>query len=366
MTRTVGVEEEFLLVEPASSGLRPVGEAVVQATERTSDGQFEHEFKQEQAELATAPHESMTDLAGQLRTRRAELANGARLHGARLAALGTNPRQTAHSGVNDRRYARMGQLFGHVARVQLSCGMHVHVAIGSAEEGVAVLDRIRPWLPILLALSANSPYWNSEDTGYASYRSILWGQWPTAGVTDAFGDVAGYDKVREQLVASGAAIDDGMIYFDARLSLRYPTVEIRVADVSPFVEDAVLIAALARAMVQTAAADQDSGRPPPQVRTELMRAASWRAARWGVDGDLLDLTGPEPVPLGAGALIGRLIDWIGPALASTGDADLVDSGIRTILARSTGARLQRAAYAAAGSFDDVVDAIVAQTVPESL
>ena len=110
-----------------------------------------------------------------------------------------------------------------MARQQLSCGMHVHVGLESRAEGVAVLDRIRPWLSVLMALSANSPFAHGVDTGYASYRTVLWGQWPTATVTEAFGDEAGYDRVIAELIASEAALDDGMIYFEARLSASYPT-----------------------------------------------------------------------------------------------------------------------------------------------
>ena len=191
-----------------------------------------------------------------MRARRRLLAEAARDQGARLLVTGTSPVPGRATPTDDQRYDRMNAAFAVVARQQLSCGMHVHVAVASRAEGVAVLDRIRPWLSVLIALSANSPFSGGHDTGYASYRSVLWGQWPTATVTEAFGDEAGYDDVIDAVIASGAALDHGMIYFEARLSASYPTVEIRVADVCLDVDDAVTVAGLARGLVEACGASR--------------------------------------------------------------------------------------------------------------
>ena len=172
-----------------------------------------------------------------------------------VVAVATSPFKVRPTPTENERYARMTEMFGIIARQQLTCGQHIHVSINSPDEGVAALDRIRGWLPLLTAISANSPYWQGQDTGYASYRSIAWGQWPTAGPTEAFGDVDGYHRAIAGLLATGAAMDDGMIYFDARLSAKYPTLEIRVPDVCTDVGDSALIAALARGLVDTSATD---------------------------------------------------------------------------------------------------------------
>ena len=359
MTRTVGVEEEFLLVGSSEPRPTPVGELVAESAACRSDGQYEHELKQEQAEFGTAPCLSVHELTRQLRERRAELAKSARLHGARLAALATSPIPSQATPTPDRRYQRMSEVFGRIVAPQLTCGMHVHVSVESPDEGVAVLDRIRPWLAPLLALSANSPFWRGEDTGYASYRSIIWSLWPTAGVTEPFGDVAGYERVREQLIASGAALDDGMLYFNARLSARYPTVELRIADVCPDVADAATIAALARALVTTAAAEWAEGRPPAAVRTELLRAASWRAARWGVAEELVN---PDTAtPLAAWSLIEVMVGRVASALQEAGDTEIVENGLAAIRSRGNGAELQRSIFDREYSLDAVVDAIAART-----
>lgn len=376
MVRTVGVEEEFLLLRADLGGLAPRGEEVVDlATDRERDanadadadaevdaggtpvGQaFEHELKREQAELGTPPCSAMDELGEQLRGLRERLATAAASRGVRLVACGTSPLPGSTTTTADDRYERMGHDFAITARQQLTCGMHVHVAVDSRDEGVAVLDRIRPWLAVLSALSANSPFWQGRDTGYASYRSQLWGQWPTAGPVEPFGDVAGYDRATADLVASGAALDHGMIYFDARLSASYPTVEIRVADVCPSVTEAVLLATLARALVSTAARRSRDGEPAVAVRTDLLRAAQWRAARWGMTGDLVDPTAASIVP--AWTMAGRLVDWVRAELVATGDVGLVAHGLDFVGRTGTGAQRQRAALSGSGRIEDVLRALV--------
>ena len=160
------------------------------------------------------------------------------------------------------RYRRIQSEYGELARQALVCAMHVHVDVADDEEAVRVVDGIRPWLPLLVALSANSPFWQGRDTGHASWRSQVWSRWPTAGAAQPFGDVATYRAGRASGCSSwGAGLDPGMLYFDVRLAAHYPTVEIRVADVCTDVEDAALVALLARALVTTVAADPASGRP---------------------------------------------------------------------------------------------------------
>jgi carboxylate-amine ligase len=246
----------------------------------------------------------------------------------------------------------MAAMFGIIAAQQLTCGQHIHVAIESTEEGVAILDRIRSWLPLLVALSANSPYWQGRDTGYASYRSIAWGQWPTAGPTEIFGSVQGYHRAIEDLLATGAAMDAGMIYFDARLSASYPTLEIRVPDVCTDVRDSALLAALARGLVDTAAAQWRHGQPADPTRIEVLRGAAWRAARFGLGERLLDHRCRRLVP--AWAMIDALVQHVLPALRTHGDLDLVLAGIAGLRGRGTGADRQRAAYRRRALLTDVV------------
>ena len=363
--REVGVEEEFLLIDSTRLRAMPDGEAVVAEASRrlpelSGDGHgVAQEFKREQVETGSAPRRDLAELESDLRNLRGALSASARTLGRELAAMGTCPLRVASTTSPDERYMQMADAIGIVARNHLTCGMHVHVSIATRAEGVAVLDRIRLWLPSLLALSANSPYWQGEDTSYASYRHVALGLWPTAGPTDEFGDEAGYDAAVAHLINSGAALDAGMIYFDARLSARYPTVEIRAADVAPRLGTATMIAALCRALVETAAQEARQGSGSSGLRTDLLRAAMWRAARSGMSGDLFDPVEAQPVH--AWNQIDKLVDHVAVALQMSGDAVVVDTALRDIHKRGTGSDEQRHSYARRGHMRDVVLEAIART-----
>jgi carboxylate-amine ligase len=361
--RTVGVEEELLLIDTDQHRSTAVADQVVDHARRADPGEdppVEHELKQEQVEIGSAVATSMAALQADLVRLRAAAARAAAVEGSTIVAIATNPWKNNPSVTPTPRYERITSEFGLLARQQLACGQHVHVGIDSRAEGVAVLDQLRGWLPVLTALSANSPFWQGQDTGYQSFRSILWGRWPTAGPNDVFGDEAGYDAAVAELLESGTIIDEGMIYFDARLSARYPTVEIRVADVCTDVRDAVLLAALARALVETMAGRWRAGEPAPPIRTTLVRVAAWRAARSGVSAELVDPRTGKPVP--AWQLVSELIEQLRPALSRYGDEQLVADGLARLRSHGTGADRQRASFAVRTSLQDVVADAAARTL----
>jgi carboxylate-amine ligase len=246
----------------------------------------------------------------------------------------------------------MAEHAGLTANEQMTCACHVHVAVESDEEGVGVLDRIRTWLPALLAISANSPFWQGSDSSYASYRSQVVLRWPTAGPIDVLGSPEAYHDLVTSIIASGVALDEGMLYFDARLSNHAPTVEIRVADVCPDVDDTVLVAALSRALVDTAAAEWAEGRDAPEVPSQLVKLGSWQAARHGITGGLLRAKNLRPEP--ARFVVEELVDHVRPALRSTGDEELVDRGVEQVFARGNGAMRQRSTLERTGQLPDVV------------
>jgi carboxylate-amine ligase len=346
-TRTVGVEEELMLVDPVDGRPTSAGATVLEAAQEwlgaDADHQVEQEFKMEQTEIGSSPTTDISALRAELLQLRRSVAAAAGSTGVHVVAVATSPFKVRPTATPNDRYERMTEMFGIIARQQLTCGQHIHVSINSPDEGVAALDRIRPWLPLLTAISANSPYWQGQDTGYASFRTVMWGLWPTTGPAGPFVDEAGYDAALDDLISTGAAMDLGMIYFDARLSARYPTVEIRVADVCTDVDDAVVIAALCRALVDTVADDWRTGRPVRSVPPQIHRAASWRAARFGLTGDLVDptrRTGLVP----AAVAVAELVERVSAALAGHGDSQLVADGVARMLQGGTGAERQRAAF----------------------
>jgi glutamate---cysteine ligase / carboxylate-amine ligase len=253
------------------------------------------------------------------------------------------------------RYRKIYAEYGELARGGLVCAMHVHVGIADDEEGVRVIDGIRPWLPLLLALSTNSPYWQGRDTGHASWRSQVWGTWPTAGAAQPFGDAATYRAVADQLVGWGAGMDRAMLYYDARLSEQYPTVEIRVADVCTDLEDAALVALLARALVETHAVDDRA----PTWRADLLRAAGWRAARFGLAADLVHPVDGTLAP--PRVVFDAAVEHVRPALEASGDLKLVVESFERLVARGTGATRQRRAFEVSQDLRAVVEDVARRT-----
>jgi glutamate---cysteine ligase / carboxylate-amine ligase len=382
-TRAIGVEEELLLVDPANGipqamsadviryahehgevprGSRdmPGGSAGDGAPDTMSGETLETEFQREQLEVCTRPCGSLKELSDQVRWARHATSEAARGVGVAVAALATSPVIVRPSLTPSRRYRRMADAYALTADEQLTCGCHVHVSVTSPDEGAAVLDRIRPWLPPLLALSANSPFWQGRDTGYESWRQQVWWRWPSSGPTELFESAKAYRATVEAMVGTGVLLDEGMIYFDARLSRRYPTVEIRVADVCLHADDAVLIAALVRALVDTASRAWQAGEPPDPVRTELLRLAMWRASRSGLRGDLLHPLTRRAAP--AKAVLGALIDHVSPALERSGDLETVEELLHRLQERGNGAGSQRAVYARTRDVTAVVFDAVRRTI----
>ncbi|GAA1913054.1 glutamate--cysteine ligase 2 [Streptantibioticus ferralitis] len=347
--RLVGVEEELLLVDPGTGTVKAVAGQVL--AHRGNDA-LQAELQREQLEFATRPCTRLEELAKQIREGRTHLAQKARSVGAEAVALATSPLPADPTLTLTPRYRRMAEAFGLTAHEQLTCGCHIHVEVGSTDEGVAVIDRIRPWLAPLIALSGNSPFWRGRDSSYASYRYQAWGRWPTAGPTELFGSGAAYQSLVRALLATQTTLDEGMIYFDARLSHRYPTVEVRVADVCLYADDTVLLACLVRGLVETAARDWRAGRPPDPVPAPVLRLAAWRASRSGLAGRLLHPRSHTPAP--AADVVRHLLRYVTPALRDLGDLDPAEELLSQLLCRGSGVQAQRAAYAERGSLTDVV------------
>ncbi|GAA4308598.1 glutamate--cysteine ligase [Streptomyces venetus] len=359
--RTVGVEEELLLVDPETGEPRALSAAVLAraAQDDAEQDVFEKELHEQMLEFATHPQSSMESLRAEIVRCRKEAARHAGEIGCTVAALATSPLPVSPAiGVN-RRYQWMADQYGIATREQLVMGCHVHVSVESEDEGVAVVDRLRPWLQVLKAISANSPFWQGKDSGYSSYRSRVWLRWPSAGPTEIFGSAERYHRLIADMVATGAILDDGMIYFDARLSQRYPTVEIRVSDVCLHSGTAVLIAMLARGLVETAAREWREGREPLDHSVSLLRLADWQAARSGLTGELLHPVTMRRMP--AEAVVRALLDHVEEALAGTGDLDRARAACEEVLRDGNGARVQRELMERTGSLRDVVTECVRHT-----
>ena len=361
----MGVEEELLVVDPATRTVTSRAREVVRqndehgrgsSPDRASD-EVDKELFRHQLEIRTDPTLDVDDAIAQVVAGRRTAGEAAAALELAVAVCATVPLAVEEPVISDNeRYRDMAETFGQVARRGTTCGMHVHVAIDSPEEGVSCIDRITPWLPVLLAVSTNSPYEEGRDTGYASWRTQLWSTWPSAGPTEPFGSYAGYRRACERMIASGAARDPGMLYFDARLSLGQPTLEVRILDAVTDPEDVGMLTALIRALVETAVEGWPEGLPG--WRAEELRAARWRASRYGLAGRLLDPATHALRP--AREVLSRLVDLVSGRLDASGDRDRVARGVERVLS-ATGATRQRAAYEVSGSLQGVVDDVLQRT-----
>ena len=358
---TIGVEEEFLLADPAS------GEPV--AVNETVAGHAAERGVKLQLELTSCQVETTTDVVGgsrelgdQLRRLRRIAAEAAEAGGARLLAVGLPPTVPHEFPITDTpRYRQIADRFGMIAHEQGICGAHVHVAVPTREAAIQVSNRLRPWLPLLLALTANSAVYRNTDTGYASWRSVLWARWPSAGPPPRFDSADEYDAVVQMLHHAGAILDDGMVYWDVRPSANFPTIEVRVADVPASVSETVLLAVLIRAAVMTALDEERRGESVPPLTPHALRAAYWKSAREGLAGDALDLTeGHESAP--ARMLLGRMVEHVRPALEAVGDYDLVTNELDRIAAQGNGAMRQRQAWQRRHDVADVIAEAAAATL----
>ena len=352
---TVGVEEEFSIVDAASGQLRPAADDVLPQAVRRLGSQADAELNRSQVETETAVCRTLAEIRAEVERIRAELADAAAAADFAVLASGTHPTATpADSEVNPakERYRRLEREYQAVAREQLVSGCHVHVGIADRDLAIEVLDRVRPWVSTVVALAANSPFWAGSDSGYASYRTEVWSRWPLTGLPEELGSRAAFDALIAELQAVEGLPDATFLYWDVRPSARYETLEFRAADACLDIDDVVMVAGLWRALARTAAAEARRGTPRPPLRGELVEVARWRASRYGLDGTLVDLSRRETAP--AADVVGRLLDHVRPALEEEGDWDEVRELVEGTLAGGNGAGRQRAAFARRGDMSDVI------------
>ncbi|MFA1550412.1 glutamate--cysteine ligase [Actinomadura chokoriensis] len=358
MALRFGIEEEYFVVDPVSREVVPRAAAVVRRAGAALGERVSTELVAFLAEAKTSPCDDLDKLRDQIRAMRAAMAAAAAAEGVRLAATGTpvlGELLPAPIGAGPR-YAESLAVYRGLDDEQSICSCHVHVEMPDRERAVQVSNHLRPWLPTLLALAANSPYWAGRDTGHACWRALAWARWPVAGPPPFFASAAHYDDLVGTLLGCGALMDTGTVFWDVRPSARLPTVEIRLADVAPTAADAAVFAALVRALVRVSSDAVDAGERAPDPPHEMLRAAYWLAARDGLAGRGVDVRTGRPA--GFGELAGDLLAHALPALADTGDLPFVARGVRRLLAGGTGAERQRAAYRERGRLADAVDAVL--------
>lgn len=355
---TFGVEEEFLLVDPRSGAPIPKNTQVADSA-RAMGVDLQLELTSCQVETSTGVHSRADELLRDLYELRCAVVRCAADNDARLLAAGVPPTiPDAYPVTDTPRYRRIEKHFGMLAHEQGLCGCHVHVSVSDPETAVQISNHLRPWLPVFLSLTANSAIYRGTDTGYASWRNVLWRRWPSAGPPPYFTSSADYDTAVDMMLTCGSILDPAMVYWDIRRNTTFPTLEIRISDVPATVEESALLACLVRAAAIVGHDRLRRGRPAPAVPAATLRAAYWKAAHDGLDGDALDpLTGRvEP----ATVRLSRLVDYARPALRELGEEEFVTQTLVALTHRGNGARRQLAALRC-GELTDVVNELAHAT-----
>jgi YbdK family carboxylate-amine ligase len=351
---TFGVEEEYHLVEPAT------GEVATRAENLPDDGYVKGELQASQLEIGTKVCHTLTDVHEELVKARKAAARAAAQSDSVIMAAGTHPfaRWRDLTRVPIPRYDVMASRFGALADRQCVCGLHVHVSVPDLATALAIMNRARPYLPVLAALSSSSPFHDGGDTGFASFRTMWSSVWPTAGMPPVMPSVAAYERVLADLIAGGLIDDASMLYWDVRPSIHYPTLEFRAADVCADIDVAVLYAGLVRSLVRMLAREPD--RQVPDLSDATIMAARWRAAREGIRGNLCD---PLSGAIGCAAVvIRRVVAQLESDLREHGEFELIDRLVARVLNRGTSADHQRAQFAGRRDLRRVVRFLVDETM----
>ncbi|MFD6700028.1 MULTISPECIES: YbdK family carboxylate-amine ligase [unclassified Microbacterium] len=334
MTTTFGIEEEFMLLDPAT--LAPVEtaqQAIAALDDGRQDGTVAAEFLRSQVEYATPVCTTMSDAVDALIGFRRRLDRWATDAGVVAAGTGTPLSGRPLSAVSEgERYAEIASEVTSLTNDHQICGLHVHVGV-DRDLGVRASNALRGWLPVLLALSGNSPFWSGRDTGYDSWRAIHSRRWTTYGIPPVFRDTDDYDRTVAALIGIGATTDARALNWNVRLSTVYPTIEVRVCDVQLDAASSVTLAIVIRALVD--AAHDDSTLPHGR---EPWDAALWHAARHGT-GDTLVHPGTGGLA-SASEVLDALIERVTPHLRG---GEEVRAATAMLERPRTGATLQRAA-----------------------
>ncbi|MFD8205961.1 glutamate--cysteine ligase [Streptomyces sp. NPDC059695] len=361
---TVGVEEEFFLVERHTGMPVARGPRVVEAARAVLGDQAQSEFFGAQVEVCTRPTAALAELRSELALLRKVMADAAAGEGCRLVATGTpvvppgRPPAVTPGGRYERMAARWPSLVGSYDG--MVCGCHIHVGVTGRDQALALANHMRPWLPTLQALAANSPFSLGHDTGWASRRFTEHARWPGVGPAPLV-DEPGYDRLAEHLVRTGTLLDRRMIYWYARPSEHVPTLEIRLCDVNADLDTVMLLAALVRGLATALLPEVAEGLPAPCPGPRL-RAAHRLAARHGLAGDGIDPLSGASDP--ATTAVERLLVRARPGLTAVGDLELAERLFDRVRRSGGGAALQRASYERRGDLNDVVDDLVRTTLRE--
>lgn len=362
---TVGVEEEYFVVDPVTRATVPAGPRLAARATGVLGDLVSGEFTDLQVEVRTTPCATMEELSDCLLRLRRELAVCAAAEGLALCPSATPViGGGAAVPVGDHpRYRDGAELFRTMVDDLAVCALHVHVCLPDGEVAALVGNHLRPWLPLLVEMSANSPFHSGRDTGYASWRSVLRLRFPSLGPPPRVESLDDYRRVAATMAEVGGSSFAELPFWDIRPHPRLPTLEVRCMDVPAEAADAVALAAVVRGLVVTSTRLVAHGDKGPRLRGELLRGAYWYATRDGWPARGADALNGHVLPAPERAQ--RLVQHIGPALEELGDLARVASFVDRLATRGSGAHRQRAAHRAGGLPAVVDDLATCMTAPQA-
>ncbi|MET0604419.1 MAG: carboxylate-amine ligase [Baekduia sp.] len=359
---TIGIEEELMIVDAGSYELVNAIESLLEdaAGVDTTAGEIKPELMESVLEIATRPAANTGEAGQQLRTLRRQVCEIAARRGLAIGSAGTHPFALWEDQriASRQRYRELVNALRFVARQELIFGLHVHVGLDDPDKAIHVANGMRVHLPVLLALSANSPFWRGDGTGMASTRLPIFRAFPRVGVPPSYRDWADYERQIEFMVSSGVMEDYTYLWYDVRPHPKLGTVEIRACDAQTRVEHTLGLAALIQAMVKELAEHFDEGKHLGEYPWQMLDENRWLAARHGLGGELVDL--PTNARVATKALAQRLLDRLRDHAQDLGSAAELE-GIEDLLSRGNGAARQVVVYEANHDLREVMAEVVAAT-----
>jgi carboxylate-amine ligase len=358
---TIGIEEEFQLIDPATRSLRSSITEILDSGRQVLGEQLKQEMFQAMVEVGTTICNDVTEARAEvvsLRRAVAELADSA---GCKVVAAGTHPFADWESLdiTPHQRYIELEQNLQEIARSISVYGLHVHVGVPDRDLAIDLMNEVRYFLPHILALSVNSPFWEGRDTGIKSYRSVIWGRMPRSGIPDTFSSWDDYNRFVETLIATNSIDEPKKIWWDIRPHPHFQTLEFRVCDMPTRVEETIALAALFQALVAKLAWLRSRNLGFRLYPRALINENRWRAMRYGVDGKLIDFGLSAEVPMRDLAF--ELLDFIDDVVDDLGSREALET-VHEIVEGGTGADRQLEVYREREDLTDVVDYLVEETL----
>jgi carboxylate-amine ligase len=358
---TVGVEEELMILDSSSLDLVNAIDSIL--GEDPPSGQIQPELLESVLEIATSPCANVQAAGAELVALRALARERARSKGLEIGSSGTHPfaRWEEQRVVSDDRYRGLIQSLGFVARQELVFGMHVHVGMADPEETVQVANGLRLYVPLLIALSANSPLWRGRPTGLMSSRVPIFRAFPRVGLPPRFEDWADFARRVEAMSDSGLIEDYTYLWYDVRPHPRLGTVEVRAMDSQTRVEHTVALSALVVSLVKLLVEQHQRGVTEPELHWEMLDENRWLAARHGLEAELFDQA--AGARRGVRELSEELLERLAPHARELGCEQELE-GVRDLLSAGNGAARQQMVYEANHDLHELMAEIVATTSPD--